>query len=76
MPMTKRETNNEPKSPNSQLFLKISWGRQSNPRRPSPLMPQLYQAADTIGTIHYSRFTALSEKTLLFLVDFDGEFGH
>ena len=41
-----------------------------------PLMPQLFQAADTIGTIHYSRFTMLSEKTLLFLGDFDGEFDH
>ena len=40
-----------------------------------PLMPQLFQAEDTIGTIHYSRFTVLSEKTLLFLGDFDGEFG-
>jgi hypothetical protein len=40
-----------------------------------PLMPGLFQAADTIGTIHYSRFTVLSEKTLLFLADFDGEFG-
>ena len=39
-----------------------------------PLMPALFQAADTIGTIHYSRFTVLSEKTLLFLGDFDGEF--
>jgi hypothetical protein len=39
------------------------------------MMPSLFQAADTIGTIHYSRFTALSEKTLLFLGDFDGEFG-
>ncbi len=38
-------------------------------------MPALFQAADTIGTIHYSRFTVLSEKTLLFLGDFDGEFG-
>lgn len=38
-----------------------------------PLMPELFQAADTIGTIHYSRFTVLSEKTLLFLGDFDGE---
>ena len=38
------------------------------------MMPQLFQAADTIGTIHYSRFTVLSEKTLLFLGDFDGEF--
>ena len=40
-----------------------------------PMMPGLFQAADTIGTIHYSRFTVLSEKTLLFLGDFDGEFG-
>jgi hypothetical protein len=39
-----------------------------------PLMPGLFQAADAIGTIHYSRFTVLSEKTLLFLGDFDGEF--
>ena len=40
-----------------------------------PMMPQLFQAQDAIGTVHYSRFTVLSEKTLLFLGDFDGEFG-
>jgi hypothetical protein len=40
-----------------------------------PLMPGLFKAEDTIGTIHYSRFTVLSDKTLLFLGDFDGEFG-
>jgi hypothetical protein len=40
-----------------------------------PLMPGLFQAEDVIGTIHYSRFAVLSEKTLLFLGDFDGEFG-
>jgi len=38
------------------------------------LMPGLFQAEDVIGTIHYSRFTVLSDKTLLFLGDFDGEF--
>ena len=38
------------------------------------MMPGLFQAEDTIGTIHYSRFAVLSEKTLLFLGDFDGEF--
>jgi hypothetical protein len=38
------------------------------------LMPALFKAEDKIGTIHYSRFTVLSEKTLLFLGDFDGEF--
>jgi len=40
-----------------------------------PLMPTLFEAEDKIGTIHYSRFTVLSEKTLLFLGDFDGEYG-
>lgn len=35
----------------------------------------MFQAADGIGTIHYSRFTVLSENTLLFLGEFDGEFG-
>src|SRR5258708_13861042 len=35
------------------------------------MMPGLFQAADTIGTVHYSRFTVLSDKALLFLVDFD-----
>lgn len=45
--------------------------RQSLP----PLMPSLFAAADAIGRIHYSRFAVLSDKTLLFLGDFDGEFG-
>ncbi len=40
-----------------------------------PLMPELFRAADAIGTVHYSRFAVLSEKTLLFLGDFDGGFG-
>jgi hypothetical protein len=40
-----------------------------------PLMPELFRANDAIGTVHYSRFTVLSDKTLLFLGDFDGEFG-
>jgi hypothetical protein len=39
------------------------------------MMPGLFQVEDAIGTIHYSRFTLLSEKTLLFLGDFDGDFG-
>jgi hypothetical protein len=38
------------------------------------LMPDFFKAEDSIGTIHYSRFTILSDKTLLFLGDFDGEF--
>jgi hypothetical protein len=39
-----------------------------------PIMPQLFRANDAIGTVHYSRFTVLSERTLLFLGDFDGDF--
>jgi hypothetical protein len=39
-----------------------------------PLMPAMFKAEDIIGTVHYSRFTVLSDKTLLFLGDFDGEF--
>src|ERR1700675_647461 len=39
-----------------------------------PLMPDLFQATEIIGRVHYSRFTVLSEKTLLFLGDFDGKF--
>jgi len=38
------------------------------------MMPGFLVVQDLIGTIHYSRFTVLSEKTLLFLGDFDGEF--
>jgi hypothetical protein len=40
-----------------------------------PLMPGLFKAEDAIGTIYSSRFTVLNERTLLFLGDFDGEFG-
>jgi hypothetical protein len=40
-----------------------------------PMMPALFEAEDAIGTVHYSRFTVLSDKTFLFLADFDGEFG-
>jgi hypothetical protein len=40
-----------------------------------PMMPALFQEEDAIGTIYSSRFTVLNEKTLLFLGDFDGEFG-
>jgi hypothetical protein len=40
-----------------------------------PMMPDLFRAEDAIGTVHYSRFTVLSDRTLLFLADFDGEFG-
>jgi hypothetical protein len=39
-----------------------------------PLMPDLFRAEDAIGTVHYSRFTVLSDRTLLFLADFDGDF--
>jgi hypothetical protein len=40
-----------------------------------PLMPDFFKAEDSIGTIHYSRFTVLNENTLIFIGDFDGEIG-
>ena len=40
-----------------------------------PLMPGIFQAQDAIGTIYSSRFTILNENTLIFIGDFDGEFG-
>src|SRR5277367_4288305 len=41
----------------------------------APTLPALFKAADEIGTIHYSRFVVLSARTLLFLGEFDDEFG-
>jgi hypothetical protein len=55
------------------LPLKAPANTQALTDQLSALMPVLFKAADTIGTIHYSRFTVLSERTLLFLSDFDGE---
>lgn len=37
------------------------------------LMPDFAKAQDTIGSVHYSRFLALDDKTLLFLADIDGK---
>jgi peptidoglycan hydrolase-like protein with peptidoglycan-binding domain len=31
-----------------------------------PMLPELFKAEDAIGTVHYSRFTVLSDKTFLF----------
>jgi hypothetical protein len=55
--------------------LKAPADAKALPEQLPPLMPGMIQAQDTIGTIHYSRFTVLSDKTLLFLADFDGELG-
>jgi hypothetical protein len=38
-----------------------------------PLMPDFGKAQDAVGTVHFSRFLALGDKTLLFLADIDGE---
>ena len=39
-----------------------------------PMMPEFFKALDDIGTVHYSRFTLVDDKTLVYLADFDGEF--
>jgi hypothetical protein len=54
--------------------LKSPAGAKALAERLPPMMPGLFQAVDAIGLVHYSRFTVLSERTLLFLGDFDGEF--
>jgi hypothetical protein len=38
-----------------------------------PLMPDFAKAQDAIGIVHYSRFLALDDETLLFLADIDGD---
>ena len=38
-----------------------------------PMMAEMFEGLDALGTIHYSRFAGLSEKTFLFLADYDGK---
>jgi hypothetical protein len=38
-----------------------------------PLFPKLFDAADTIGTLHFARFVVLGETTLAFVSEYDGE---
>jgi len=56
--------------------LKSSADARSVAEQLPALMPDFFISQDTIGTIHYSRFTLLNGKTLLFLGDFDGEFAN
>ena len=39
-----------------------------------PLLPQVAEAADTIGTVHFARFVVLGDTALGFASVFDGEF--
>ena len=39
----------------------------------SAMVPDLYRAADAMGTLHYCRFIAVDEETVYLLADFDGE---
>jgi len=55
--------------------LKSAEASKAVPAALKPLMTALFAASDEIGTVHYSRFTVLSDRTLLFLGDFDGDFG-
>jgi hypothetical protein len=38
-------------------------------------LPQFYQAAEAIGTLHFARFVPLGTTALVFVSEFDGEFG-
>lgn len=38
-----------------------------------PMLPNMFDAADAIGTLHFARFVALGETTLAFVSEYDGE---
>ncbi len=38
------------------------------------LLPQMFDAADAIGTLHFARFVVLGETTLAFVSEYDGDF--
>jgi hypothetical protein len=39
-----------------------------------PLFPKMFDAADTIGTLHFARFVVLGPTTLAFVTEYDGDF--
>ncbi len=39
-----------------------------------PLLPAMFDAADTIGTLHFARFVILGETSLAFVSEYDGDF--
>ena len=39
-----------------------------------PLMPKMFEAADSIGTLHFARFIVLGDTTLAFVSEYDGTF--
>jgi hypothetical protein len=39
-----------------------------------PLIPKMFDAADTIGTLHFARFVVLGPTTLAFVSEYDGDF--
>jgi hypothetical protein len=39
-----------------------------------PLLPKMFDAADTIGTLHFARFVVLGATTLAFVSEYDGDF--
>jgi hypothetical protein len=53
--------------------LKSPGDAKAVPEELSPLMPALFQAEDSLGTVHYSRFVVLPDNTLCFIADLDGE---
>jgi hypothetical protein len=38
-----------------------------------PLLPKMFEAADTIGTLHFARFVVLGDTTLAFVSEYDGD---
>jgi hypothetical protein len=68
-------SNTSVQSPFFLLFrLKSPADMQALLRDLPPLLSQIAEAADTIGTLHFARFVVLGDTTLGFASVFDGEF--
>ena len=67
-------SNTSVQSPFFLLFrLKSPADMQALLRDLPPLLPQIAEAADTIGTLHFARFVVLGDTTMGFASVFDGE---
>jgi hypothetical protein len=66
------------KSVQSSFFLifrlKSPANMQALARTLPPLLPKMFEAADSIGTLHFARFVVLGDTTLAFVSEYDGEF--